>query len=557
MSSRRSGRRVVWARRVVQGVFLALFLILLLDVRKGGDRSPGELHQLFFDLDPLVLVGTWMASHAVPVALLFSLGVLAFTVVLGRVFCGWVCPLGTVHAMGSWFRTGHLKKLIETETWTRWQRGKYYFLVMLLVMAALGTSWIGFLDPFSFLYRSTTTAILPAAQEVLEDGSTTIYHADPHLGPLHLTSVTEPVYKSYRDRFMVVQNWAFTGSGLIFLLFLVAVLLNLFRKRFWCRYLCPLGALLGLFAKRPLFRLSTDSEACIDCGLCRTNCQGAAAPDRPGHQLPSECFVCWNCVPQCKAQGLAFKFHSPFKSQSIGKLSLSRRALLGAGLAGVGGVLLSRISPQAQGRVYNPNLIRPPGASAEKDFLKKCIACGLCMKVCPTNGLQPTLTEAGLDGLWTPHLIPKIGYCEYECNVCGQVCPTGAIEPLTLEEKKKTKIGLATIDTSRCLPYAYQRECSICEEHCPVPDKAIYFVPAEVSLRDGSRATLRQPRVDADRCTGCGICEAKCIFNDLPAIRVTSAGETRHPKNQPMLATAPLSAGGTAQGEEISGSDYY
>jgi len=159
------------------------------------------------------------------------------------------------------------------------------------------------------------------------------------------------------------------------------------------------------------------------------------------------------------------------------------------------------------------------------------------MQVCPTGALQPAWSEAGLEGVWTPVLVPAIGYCEFQCHACGQVCPTEAIRPLPLPEKQKVKIGLAYIDTSRCLPYAYGRECIVCEEHCPVPDKAITFEMREVTLRDGTVRTLKHPRVDPDRCTGCGICETKCPFQDRAAILVTSAGEDRNPDNQPLLGT--------------------
>ncbi len=158
------------------------------------------------------------------------------------------------------------------------------------------------------------------------------------------------------------------------------------------------------------------------------------------------------------------------------------------------------------------------------------------MKVCITNGLQPTLLEAGLEGIWSPLLVPKIGYCEYRCTLCGQVCPTGAIRKLELKEKVKVKIGLAMIDKGRCLPYAHATPCIVCEEVCPTPKKAIWFESAKVKDRDGKEFVIKQPRVDLDLCIGCGICETKCPVADMPAIYVTSIGESRSKKNQLLLS---------------------
>ncbi len=127
------------------------------------------------------------------------------------------------------------------------------------------------------------------------------------------------------------------------------------------------------------------------------------------------------------------------------------------------------------------------------------------MKVCVTNGLQPTLLEAGVQGLWTPQLVPEIGYCEYNCNLCGQACPTQAIAQLPLEKKKIVKLGRAEIDKTKCLAWAKHEECLVCEEHCPIPDKAIKVFEDNV---DG--AVVLKPVVDNDLCIGCGICQSTC-----------------------------------------------
>ncbi len=157
------------------------------------------------------------------------------------------------------------------------------------------------------------------------------------------------------------------------------------------------------------------------------------------------------------------------------------------------------------------------------------------MKICPNNALHPSVGEAGVEGLWTPVLIPRIGYCEPTCTLCTQVCPTGAI--LEVTEKQKTgsggqpalKIGTAFVDRGRCLPWAMNTSCIVCEEFCPVSPKAI--IPEETPSADG-KTLLKRPVVHPDRCTGCGACENICPVNDRAAIRVSSVGETREPENK-------------------------
>ncbi|MHC4399045.1 MAG: 4Fe-4S binding protein [Planctomycetota bacterium] len=548
-------RRRIWTaartRRTVQTACLLLFFGLLLAARPSPEGEPGPLVKLFFLIDPLILLVTLLAAHAVLALALWSLVVVAVTTLFGRVFCGWVCPLGTLHAIAGRFLRRKSRPGDGVNHWSRWQLAKYYLLVGFLVMALFRVAWVCVLDPIVLLYRSTTTAVLPAVQWAVEEGSTAIYHFDPAKGPAWVQSVTvpsykflrdnasEPVYAYCRDHVFVVPKQAFLGGGLILALFIGTLLLNAWRRRFWCRYLCPLGALLGIVSRRPLLRRAVDEESCNQCDLCGMACHGAAAR-LPGDQWkPSECLGCLNCTDSCSRGSLRFRWAWPWrKKPAVEGIDLSRRAALGAAVGGLVALPLLRFGPQARGKTYHPGLVRPPGARPEPEFLQRCTACGMCMKICPTGGLQPTLTEAGLEGIWTPRLVPKIGYCQYECNLCGQVCPTEAIQPLTVEEKQAIKIGVAVFDTSRCIPYAFGRDCLVCEEHCPIPDKAIYFVEMEVRDHEGQARTIKHPRVDPDRCTGCGVCENTCPYKDLPAIRVTSANESRHVDNQPIL---PLS----------------
>jgi MauM/NapG family ferredoxin protein len=202
-------------------------------------------------------------------------------------------------------------------------------------------------------------------------------------------------------------------------------------------------------------------------------------------------------------------------------MNLKRRSVLTAGIAGLGGGLLFRAQPAAAKRNLSPAFVRPPGSIAEEDFLAKCIRCGECMKVCPTNVIQPAKLETGLQGMWSPLLKMRLGYCEYKCTECTQVCPTGAIGKLSLEQKQKTKIGLSVVDKNRCLPYAYGKACLVCHDQCPLTDKAIVLVEANVTV-GAKTLILKQPQVDSKLCIGCGICENKCPVEGQSAIRVAS-----------------------------------
>jgi MauM/NapG family ferredoxin protein len=322
-----------------------------------------------------------------------------------------------------------------------------------------------------------------------------------------------------------------------------------------------LGALLGVIALRPLLRRRVDAENCNQCDLCGQTCHGAAASAPGAEWKAAECFGCLNCIPACRRGGLGFRLVWPWQAEPAVKadkgVSRSRReflrgtrGLLGAALGGVAGMFLLRATPQSRGAHGNERLVRPPGSLPEREFLRRCTGCGMCMRVCPTGCLQPALTEAGLEGLWTPRVDARIGRCEYDCTLCGHICPTGAIQPLTVEEKHAVKIGIAVLDHSRCIPYAFGRDCGTCVETCPVPDKAIHLVDVEVQVFDGKRQRtkiLSQPVVEPDRCIGCGGCVKECTFKDEPAIHVVSANETREPAKRPFLdlqrKSAPPSTG--------------
>jgi len=220
--------------------------------------------------------------------------------------------------------------------------------------------------------------------------------------------------------------------------------------------------------------------------------------------------------------------------------SLSRRKTLAAVVTGLAAVPLLR-AQTGLGKGRNDRLIRPPGAKDETDFLARCIRCGECMRACPNNALHPAITEAGLEGLWSPLVTPKIGYCEPSCVLCSEVCPTCAIHELTagqkgwIAEKNEAstplRIGTAVYDHAICLPWAKSTECVVCLEWCPVEPKAIYIKAAEIVGAEGKPRALKQPHIDTSRCVGCGACEFSCPVQEHPGVYVTSMGESRsrHP----------------------------
>lgn len=519
----------------VQLAFLALFLLLLaLTVGTGQDRL-GPPVKVFLDIDPLAGISTWLRTGAWPGLLWLSLITLGLTFVLGRFFCGWVCPLGTLGQLSGrlWRRRRDER---SPDRWRSGQRWKTWVLLFLLGSAIGGAQWSGLLDPLSLLIRGLALGFGPAADAGVRAAGNALYSTP-------LSSLSEPGYRAVRDHMLAPHAPRFEQGWILAGVLLAVLALSWVIRRFWCRFLCPLGALLGLTARAGVLRLRQSESSCSGCGVCAWHCQGAAEPERMGGWRPDECYVCGNCTASCRQGGIAFTFGPPRiwagLRAAAGRLrgrgrpgrpapepaaSVERRRLLlalGLGLASgsVAGLSASNKFPASR-------TIRPPGAGPETDFLDRCIRCGECMKVCVGNGLHPAGLDTGISSLWTPILRPRLGYCEYQCTLCGQVCPTGAIERLSPEAKKATIIGLAFVDLNRCLPYAYATPCIVCEEHCPTSPKAILLESVEAVAPDGSVRRVRRPRVDAPRCVGCGICEFRCPVEGDAAIRIASAGRS-------------------------------
>jgi polyferredoxin len=468
-------------------------------------------------LDPLVGLATLLSTGTLFAGLIWGLATLVLTVVLGRFFCGWLCPFGSLHHFVGWLsrRRKPAAEKARLNQPSRWQVVKYWILVFLLAAASAdlidrvlaiprlvapvavpvaialaaaavvtlrknanvtlrvaavavlaGSVWviagaitvdrqlwsasllIGLLDPLPLMHRSVNLVIMPGIDEA-------------------------PFGLSGSARF-------YAGAWLVGAVFLTAVFLNLAIPRFYCRFVCPLGALFGLLSRHALWRIGKRKADCKDCHICEQNCEGACAPASVIRS--HECVLCLNCLVECR-HGLVGYRTTVSAAGEIAVPDITRRQLVFSALSGLAAVPLLRLNGRL---VYNwdPSLVRPPGSLTEPDFLSRCIRCGQCMRICPTNVIQPAGWETGLESLWTPVLNFRIGTsgCQYKCIACGNVCPTAAIRPITLDERLgrnryadagPLRIGTAFVERGRCLPWAMDTPCIVCQENCPVSPKAI------------------------------------------------------------------------------------
>jgi polyferredoxin len=460
---------------------------------------------LIMRLDPLAVMAASISGRALIPFFAIALFMVVLSLAFGRAWCGWLCPLGTIL---DWFSLNSWKR--KYDKLPEWVRSiKYVLLIAILTAAVFSNLTLMAFDPMTIMVRTFTVSIWPGLDAAINFIESLLNNIGPlQEGLARFDNFLRPALLpsealSYRD------GWFF---GLIFA---VIIALNLVSRRFWCRYICPLGAFYGIISKISLIRRRV-GESCNRCKLCEDICPtGTIQRKKDCASDPGECIMCLKCMDTCPCGTSDFgPVHVP---AALNSYDPGRRQLfLGLGAAAVLAVLF-RFTPI--GKRGNPRLIRPPG-STEDDMTSRCIRCGECVRVCPTAAIQPAQTESGAEAFWTPVLVPRNGFCQYSCNACGQACPVAAIPPLALRVKQTTPIGLAAIDRTRCLPWAQNTPCIVCEEMCPVPHKAIILDTVSVTNSNGEKVALQRPLVVSGRCIGCGLCEYKCPVSGEAAIRV-------------------------------------
>jgi ferredoxin len=492
-------RAIPYLRRAVQILSFCFLLYLVIQT-----AFPLELKipvDLYLRLDPFVATITILAQREIILRMLPAFGVLLLVIIFGNFFCGWFCPMGTAIDFFDriLFREKKRIKALDDQSLRRLRYGVFIFSLAAGLMAF---QVMYLLDPISLITRTLVITFYPPAILIFNHLLPSVQTILPR-NPFIMSSIPLPLFKV---------------NLFIFVFFIIILALGVIRKRFWCRYLCPLGTLFSIFSRLRIFRRSVTDD-CTRCQQCVRECPvGAISQETPQQHRQQDCISCFKCL-ECPPEVTTFKFVNPSWKSANG-VDLSRRYVLGSLGFGFVSALLIKANPlQTESGLKNNRLIRPPGALPEERFVSVCSGCGECLKVCPNNALQSTLLEAGLAGLYTPRLVPRIGYCEEFCNFCGRVCPTEAIRTLAIEEKRLIQMGVAHIDKTRCIAWDTEKICLVCNEQC-----SYHAIVGDDKKR---------PIVKEEKCTGCGICENKCPVDGEAAIIVYSYGAQKKLKPEP------------------------
>ena len=459
----------------------------------------------------------WMAKvQLLPAILALNFGVVIalaiLTLVLGRLYCSVICPLGVLQDVFAWFGKKAKKNRYTYSPAKTWLR---YIMLALFVIAMVmgGGIFASVIAPYSAFGRIVSNLLQPIWK----------------WGNNFLAYLAERA-DSYA--FYETEIW-FKSSitlGIAVATLLILLVLAWRGGRTYCNTICPVGTVLGFLSRFSWLRPVIDTDKCIDCGLCAKNCK-ASCIDVASHQVDmSRCVACMDCIGKCKKGAIRYD-HAPANTCSKcsktatpdeTEPSASRRAFLASGAMLVaastikaqkmkvdGGLaaIEDKVAPQRQQHIL------PAGAMSARHFAQHCTSCQLCVSVCPNDVLRPS---SNLERLTQPEMSYERGYCRPECTKCSDVCPTGAIKPISREDKSSRQIGHAVLIEKNCISMTNGTRCGNCARHCPVG--AIQMLPMN---EDGNgRRRKQMPVINIERCIGCGACENLCPARPFSAIYV-------------------------------------
>lgn len=531
-------------RLVLAVLFLLCITLLFLDFT-------GNVQSWFGWMAKMQFLPSVLALNVVSIIV-----VLAITLLIGRIYCSVICPLGVMQDVFAWigkwkiFRKNKKAKMANKYSYSK---PKTWLRVVALV-AFIGMLLAGFnagavlLAPYSSYGRMVAAFLQPLyigvnnllAQWAEANDSFMFYQVEQHNNPLALYIV----------------------AGVSALVLFVLAFMN---GRTYCNTICPVGTVLGFVSKFSFFKMKVDEDKCIKCGLCAKNCKAACIDVKKGEVVKidySRCVTCGGCQLACakgaiglkKAYGISgdsgnssnssnsgnssISSNSSNSSETTSNDSLSRRNFISLiGIATATATLKAQekttdggfaaIEDKAIPQRKTP--LTPPGSLSAKNLQQHCTACQLCISNCPNGVLRP---NTSLEHFLQPVMEYDKGYCRPECTRCSDVCPAGAIRPITKEEKTAIQIGHAVWVKKNCLPLSKGVTCGACAKHCPAG--AIQMIPVDKNVKmnedgkwtdaDGNilneNDILRIPVVNAERCIGCGKCENLCPSRPFSAIYV-------------------------------------
>ena len=478
-------------RRILAIVFFALITLLFLDFT-------GTLHAWF----------GWMAKiQFLPALLALNVGVVIglvlLTLLMGRIYCSVICPLGVFQDLVAWMGKKARKNRYSYSKPLTWLRYAMLALFLIALVAGAG-SIVALLAPYSAWGRIASSLLSPL-----------------YLWGNNLLAHFAEQAESYT--FYSADVWMKGGVTLMVAVLTLVILgvLAWRNGRTYCNTVCPVGTVLGFLSRFSWLKPVIDTDKCNGCGLCAKNCK-AACIDPQTHAIDySRCVACLDCLDKCRKGAIKY-VHRAKATAPTGapKVDEGRRAFMTATALATATCVAKAQEKKLDGGLaaiedkqipQRTTPILPPGALSARNFARHCTACQLCVQVCPNQVLRPS---TDLMKMMQPEASYERGYCRPECTKCSEVCPAGAIRPIDRAIKSSTQIGHAVWIEKNCVVNTDGVSCGNCERHCPTG--AIQMVPKDAN----DKKSLKIPVIDTERCIGCGACENLCPSRPFSAIYV-------------------------------------